>query len=307
MLDLYFEHNDLQVRGDRTIGNYLFVAASQCSDAQQASRLFKAAHLIKDALVLAPSIDYLLDAHKDDQDIQQLGKVSIVRAILRAEQASSLYFDRRTDDGLDFRASADTWLSKLFRILVGQVSKTRIEDMFGNLSIITFNYDRTIETFLAHALQRYFDCSKAAAEELVENLDVHHVYGSVGAAFGSGRIPFGADIDAELIGELSKNIRTFTQNIDDPGELQRISQRVFAARRVIFLGFSFQDQNVRLLATNAPAAKETFATAYQISVYDQQSIQRQLSILAGGRPSEHLFIQGKCSKMLSDLAHVFAH
>jgi hypothetical protein len=59
---------------------------------------------IRDGIILGHSIDKFIDAHRDNDKVQRLGKSGIVKCILKAESESKLYFDSNPGNAtIDFR------------------------------------------------------------------------------------------------------------------------------------------------------------------------------------------------------------
>jgi hypothetical protein len=77
-------------------GDALMIRALQShAEAQHTdfNHLIHCANRVRDGMLQAPSIDSFLDQHKADTNIALCGKLAIVRAILEAEQQSSMYVE----------------------------------------------------------------------------------------------------------------------------------------------------------------------------------------------------------------------
>jgi len=55
-----------------------------------------------------------------------------------------------------------------------------VDEIFNNVSIVCFNYDRCIEIFLKEALITYYKIDEIKSVDLVGRLNIIHPYGSVG-------------------------------------------------------------------------------------------------------------------------------
>jgi hypothetical protein len=238
---------------------------------------------IRSGLILSSSIDDFVDAHRKDTYIAACGKLAIVSSILEAERKSKLFFERKNvRDSIKFSAIEDTWYVGFYRLLAQQVEKDELGSLFKNVSIVTFNYDRCIEHFLTHALALNYGLSWEMASKLVEGLPIYRPYGSVGSYFGSGAVGFGAspNLQVEVV---SKNVRTYTERIEDQSGLNKIRAAIDNAKVLVFLGFAFHSNNLRVLGEENlySPSKRVFATRMGISDSDLQVVESRLRRLCG--------------------------
>jgi hypothetical protein len=190
----------------------------------------------------------------------------IVKEILRAERQSRL-FDKADPDVTPLRPYNDVWATYFLRLAVASTKKDDICESFSNVTIINFNYDRTVEHFLYSELQRNLGIDKDNTKRTISGLRIIRPYGSVGALpwQSESGVLFGEAVDdvdsGDRISELSKSIRTFTeQNLssDVGSEIQNVIQN---ARVIVVLGFGFHQQNMQLLSASSPSNKIVIATA----------------------------------------------
>jgi hypothetical protein len=277
----------LDIRIDRydrgsTSGDLDIWADVQRNARSETGVLQKACWLIRDGVFLASSIDDFLDIHGQNEHVKRMGKVAIVKAILEAERASSLYFNRsNVNDKMPMAKVEGTWLVKFMRMLIRGTPLDKVETIFDNVAFIVFNYDRCIEHFLFHAIQQAYAIDGARASSVMAKLRIIHPYGAVAKmpyAAHDG-IAFGGDAD-ELQApywNLSNRIRTYTEQITDDGELSAIRDQVVRAERLVFLGFAFHDQNMRLLKPDQGLRrKEVIGTAFGMSDSDVFIVKSQL-------------------------------
>lgn len=201
------------------------------------------------------SIDGYLNRHQDQPLIQQCGKLAIAQVILESEAECHLYIDLRDSDRLEFRDTErvfQSWFQALWSILEADIIRSKnLSNIFDNLSVITFNYDRTFEHFFHVGLQRGYHLSGSDAAAIInEKLDIDHVYGQVGYLPWQGKgngFPFGRKPEAQHLANLWSRITTFNEEISDKVLLNRIMKKVSEAERIVFLGCHFHDQNMKLL------------------------------------------------------------
>ena len=112
------------------------------------------------------SIDTFLEKRSEFNDI---GKLLIVIYLSSKENVSDL-FDKN-------RVKQD-WYSYLFNIMDGNSSF----DGFGDnkLSIITFNYDRSLETYLFTALRYTYKKTDHEVADVLAKIPILHVHGKLG-------------------------------------------------------------------------------------------------------------------------------
>lgn len=264
-----------QVSGDKIIQAAIanFAQSDQQHTAQQ---YYTAGRTIAAGMIQAISIDNYLHAHADNSALTWVGKVGIAASILEAEQRSLLVESRGR---IDLAGVANTWYYTFFQMLTEGVRRSALEDIFENVSFITFNYDRCIEHFLVHALANYFSVSNGTAEELVNQLTIEHPYGQVGKLpwqLANSPTIFGQGLYGPELPDIAAQIRTFTERIDDQALLQKMRGLLSEAEVIVFLGFSFGDMNMDLLATPASNARVMFGTAFGLSDQNIFVTRRQL-------------------------------
>jgi hypothetical protein len=199
-----------------------------------------------------PSIDEALHWWRARQEIVELGKLAIAYYILGAERRSPLY---GKDGSIDVEAANGTWLATFISMALSGLERDEAKRAFENVSIINFNYDRTIETYLHQALQQQGAISADGAAECVAQLKVIRPYGSIGKLDWQEQsgIRFGGNTKPEQTLEVAtNNIRTFTEQIEGDTIPRSINEVLENAHLVIFLGFGFHEQNMRLLEPKTP-------------------------------------------------------
>jgi hypothetical protein len=116
----------------------------------------------------------------------------------------------------------------------------RLKD--NQLSIVTFNYDRSIDFRLHKYIEQHFCLPTQKAWELLEqSIPIVHVHGSLGSY---PRWQYG---DTSNLWERGQEIKIVSELQDDTPEFQEASRLLNEAERVIVLGFGFNTDNVRRL------------------------------------------------------------
>lgn len=249
------------------------------------------------------SIDNFIDAHRGDDLMELCGKLGIVFSILAAERSSKLRSVDRASKDFRLTELRNSWYSSFFNKLTEQVRKADVEDIFSNVSIITFNYDRCIERYLVQALSEYYDLTTEHAGRVVSTLRIYHPYGQVGRLhFQHGdahAVPFGAD-NANYY-ELAKQVNTFSEGLSDNEMLVHLHDEVKTANSIVFLGFAFHPINMKLLTPDHPTqARRIFATTLGLSDADEAVIQNDIGKMLG-HVNEHQMVQRGVSTEMAKL------
>jgi len=281
-LNIRFPDGWTQSTGDQSITDALRFLAKQANGGRGDINpyLHKAWQMVG-ALPQAMSIDNYIDA-LEDPDIALLGKLSIVREIIQCEKDSALYFNEESDRSGVLSRAEGTHYHGLFQLLSENLRKSGIDQFFTNAAFVSFNYDRSLEWYFQQAIQNYYGVTAQQAWGALSRLKVIHPYGTVGRLPWldpkPGFVPYGGSYNHDYL-ELSKAIRTFTEQFSDKSISDAIEAEVTAAERIVFLGFGFHDINMQTLATSAKTKlRHVIGTALGVSKPDVDAISR--SILA---------------------------
>ncbi len=212
----------------------------------------------------AGSIDEFINRHYDDPLIAEVGKLQIAYAISQAERLSDIAAITQKTELLSAPNLSETWIKPFTRMLFEGVRNNDVENLGNNITIICFNYDRCIETYLEYAIEKSFrNVSPDMARNIVDRINIIHPYGSLGDL----RLhPFGIEPTQERLRAMSEKIVTWSESRASD-RAPKIQHAMENASTVVFLGFAFAPQNMRLLTTekgfDEPEQEvETFATAY---------------------------------------------
>jgi len=264
------------------------------------------------------SIDGYLNRHQDDLIVQKCGKLAIAQVILESESNCDLYVDLRQSDKLEFRNGGkvrQSWFQALWSILeTGIVKSKNLESIFDKLSVITFNYDRTLEHFLHVGLQQAYHLPADDAAAIInEKLDIDHVYGQVGYLPWQGQghsFPFGRKPESQHLVNLWSRISTFNEEITDRTFLEKLGMKVANAERIVFLGCHFHDQNTKILRS-APGGQHqqisVYATGFKRSTPAITQIKNQIQQMTNPRtPYIEIETNWDCGKLFSEFDTTWA-
>jgi len=212
------------------------------------SRHIEAATRIRRAIHARESIDDLLDDWRENQDMVLIGKMAIALVIQKAEADTHLGLMSADENSyLDCISTLrETWLGQVIRHLQATKNRRQLAELLKEVGFIIFNYDRCVEQILVGELACNTTMDLAQARSYVRSMHIVHPYGCLGTAHGPAELRrFGSESD--LLVELSKGIRTYTEEMHDANDLARMRNILSKAQTTIFLGFGYHPKNVSLL------------------------------------------------------------
>jgi hypothetical protein len=139
------------------------------SNREELNRYTDAGHKLSAAIGSTISLDDALYQLSDYPEAVQLGKICIMRSILKAERNSALKIQPKGQPEPD--AGRDGWIEQIFSMAITNLKLSEIKHAFKRITFINFNYDRCIEHYLFWSLQR-IGISSNDAIETVQNLNV---------------------------------------------------------------------------------------------------------------------------------------
>ena len=295
MLGFEFDTFENQTKGDKVIFGAIKELAFRTGGLDVNMRLREyvdASWRIRDAMPQAISIDNFIDAHQGNIRLEQSGKLAIVQSILEAERNSQLYIDhaREWSNRKIFHAVEKSWFNFFMQLLSENCTIEEIRNRLQSVDFVIFNYDRCIEHYLYHSLQNYYGISPQEAGALIGRMNFYHPYGTVGNLpwhKSEHAIEFGASPNASQLITLAEQIRTFTEGTDPlASDVVAIRNAMRESNVVLFLGFAFHRQNLKLIrptddAHVRPRDTKYYATAYGLSNSDRESIHSELANLGG--------------------------
>ncbi len=298
------------IRGDPQTGNRRVWQAvqehiKQSQDSPNQDEFRQAALQISNAMPQCESIDNYIAAHEGSDEIELLGKLSIIDNVLTLESQSSMHKASHDLNGeLAITACRDTWYTKLFKLLHSGLTRQTCSEVFNNAKFIVFNYDRCLEHFFFHSLQNYFAITPSYAAEIVNSATVFHPYGTPGMLpwqGGADIVQFGEAISPDRLLHLSRRIRTFGEKSDDSVTKEGITKALDNSSTVVFLGFGYHDQNVDLLKIPYLDIKRVFGTALDLSLYNTEAVSHRLRKALSMPPHRSVTLENvNCEKLIEE-------
>jgi hypothetical protein len=182
------------------------------------------------------SIDTFLEARPQFRDI---GTVAIAAGLIPCESWFSLNSPE---------AAREDWYRYLWNAL-----GNKVEDIRSNqLTVLTFNYDRSLEFFLLSAAKASWGLTGDEAAKALEPIPIIHLHGKLGelpelAQKGSYARPFNPPIDADSLVCSAETIKIVHDDLGNDSEFIRARASLESAEVICFLGFGFSPVNVHRL------------------------------------------------------------
>jgi hypothetical protein len=151
------------------------------------------------------------------------------------------------------------------------------------ISVITFNYDRSLEWYLFRTFRATFNLNEVDAWERVRQIRIVHVYGDLGPlqAEENERIGFGAWKRAAASMKHIKLIQPRAQS-DFIGPIKSL---LTPPIRVVFLGFGFDSMNLDAIGMNENLGYSIYASCYNLSATRMEYAEKQLNKINWGSRS----------------------
>ncbi|MBN2129634.1 MAG: hypothetical protein JW741_09060 [Sedimentisphaerales bacterium] len=220
------------------------------------------------------SVDAFLEK-KENEDLLRLGKDSIAAALLPMENKRK-----------PFEAQGANWYRQLFALLTEGCSFDDFAN--NNLSVVTFNYDRSLEYYLMTALQHLYRArSKDECYEKLRGIKIIHVHGKLGYLPWEEvderlqqalrePIPYGGEEhfntqEERVAAEMSRltaaagNIQIISENIDQTDRLKEATALLRESSRVFLLGFGFHPTNLRRLRLDTLTRHQLKCTTHKLA------------------------------------------
>ncbi len=225
--------------------------------------------------------------------LEHIGKVAIIVSILEAE--------RKTATNKVQRLSGNDWYFYLFNRLTESLHRSEDFEKYkdNRISIITFNYDRSLENFLYLSLTRSFKEYQGGrplnANEILP-FPILHVYGQVAPLRwqSDGGFEYAPDFYPNAV-DLADNIRVIYERTDE--RINKARKIIQAAERIFFLGFGYAEENLEALGLPGilNGEQEIYGTAKGLSDKEIREIKNSIYGGMKGREKKYLTVKDKKS------------
>lgn len=210
----------------------------------------------------------------------EIGKKAIVLSLLKAELESKFRED------IEEKISRQDWYTFLYNKMISTFTDPDSYLRFGEnkISIITFNYDRSLEFFLYSSMCNSFShVQRENVAEQLKKLKFIHVYGCLANppwidGLNYQRPEQKKQLTPELIDNLYPNIRTIHQRTKD-NELKDLQKTIKKAKKIYFLGFGFAEENLHILdlKNTVNQNQNIYATSLGLEANQEEEIRQKIS------------------------------
>jgi hypothetical protein len=208
------------------------------------------------------SVDEFLAEHKN---LQMVGKAAIANVLIRCENRNQLF------DPKDSRGNRiSNWYQLLFKTVF-----TPFENIFEkNVKIFTYNYDCSLETYLKETMKHSFTHKEEEIEAALKHIPIIHLHGEFDTH------DYGSGLAQVSLKKYSEKIKIVTDNLDDSPQFKKVTDALWRAEEIYFIGFGYGEKNLTRLPIkshyppNSPAGRrglnrpslEIFGTGYKLPI-----------------------------------------
>lgn len=269
------------------------------------SRALSAANALAPTMVGQASVDDALNYFAEEPDVIDLGKKAITYQILLAENRNPL--NARTS-----ALQRDSWLWDFFTLAIASARRSDAKTLFADVTVINFNYDRSLEAYLRRAFEEHGNLTESEAEDAVRGLKIIRPYGIAGilpwmAAQGHG-IPFGSNdprspVELHHVLVASTGIRTFAERFETGDLKQEIETAVRGADLIVVLGCALHPQNLDLLQLKKgdPVSAKVIGSVFGFHEETHQLLKVRLSKSLSASPRNISLYAMKAHQLLTEL------
>jgi hypothetical protein len=241
---------------------------------------FSLPHVESFKLALSRSGKQSVDAFLEYQtDFIKIGKAAIAYILIQCEQEPAL-----------FRHDGKSWYEYLYNQMT-----TRFDDFDKNkLSILTFNYDRSLEFYLLTALQHSYNKPIEECVEKLKRIPIIHLHGDLGGLPGLENSPMSRYYDikttAETLFVARERIKIIHEGFDNATQFRQAQHILADSEQICFLGFGFHPLNMERLgftANHSFGKKIIRGTTFSLEDAECNQINFSHQISLRGKVNEH--------------------
>jgi len=196
-------------------------------------------------------------------NFERVGKLAIAATLLPFERDSIFPMLKPWKTHPDVtRQVAEGW----YGYFAKQLNLSASDWGRGLLTIVTYNYDRSLEHYLFTILKSTCDKSPEECWKIFRGIPIVHVYGELGPyqPFGDG-LPYGPPLDLITAREAANNIRIMHEAKDEEF-ISQAKQAIRDAEVICFLGFGYHRENLAPLSIQSGMPrKKVIGTALRLT------------------------------------------
>lgn len=209
------------------------------------------------------SIDSFLSSHSD---LVTVGKICIALALIPFEEEDKLF-----EPAL---AGSVGWYEHLLKNIVS--SNDMVQP--GIITIITFNYDRSLDHFIYKAIMNTFsdqlEKQEVKIENLLDRIQIHHIHGQLGDLSWQGNHSraYSPNLSEGSLEIAWKRIRVPSEQYENKTADTIVGYNLNQSERIYFLGFGYDDDNLEKLGISSLKGKTIIGTSYNLTDLERRKI-----------------------------------
>ena len=248
--------------------------ALSCITGGITQRHVEAMDRIEDSIVFKNSIDDLVNEWSDFKELGDVAKVCIATEIPKSESTTqiSAALQNVVRPSSAMRQLRESWIGRVLMYANPDSRRRDVQDCLNGMSFVTFNYDRCLEASLLMFLRYAQSVPITECSAIMDKIQIHHAYGSLGKLPElGGNLRFGGFENRE-IGWAASAIKTYNEELES-GHTEKIRGLINKSENIVFLGFGFHAQNLKLLFGENPdlSGRKFFGTSVNM---DQDELKR---------------------------------
>jgi len=227
------------------------------------------------------SVDAFLEYRTD---LIPLGKLTIAAALIPCENENNLYtFSRK---------GGESW----YEFLWGKL-RAPYELLHENrLSIITFNYDRSLEQYIFKCIKRTFNLKDNECYEKLKAIPIVHVHGTLGTlpwqVKRTTQRPYTAEIPWNYVKIAGDQIKIISDKEQNEEDIQLARQLLIDAEMVYFLGFGYHEANMDRLDIGGLNKNKLFGTGRGLGIRKYADVRKKWGVnINRSRPDITSFLE----------------
>lgn len=209
-------------------------------------------------------------AQPENRELLDVGKLAIVCSIVKYEKESK-FRQKSYDPDSD-------WYTTLYRLLFRNLpSQEKYKVSKHALSIITFNYDRSLEYSLFDSFTNAIPINPTKIAYELNKMDINHVYGKIISLpwQNSNQYNDYRKIENDLqLKRCKNNIDVMFESRLDHPRVKKAQKVISESKRIFFLGFGFDDFNLKVLGFPEiiSPTHDIYCTTYKLNARRKEEI-----------------------------------
>lgn len=212
------------------------------------------------------SIDSFLE---DRPEFKEIGKTAIAIRLIKYENQEQFFIVNKRN-----------WYTLLLKRMYSSL------DEFPNntVSIVTFNYDRSLEHFIFEALCARSGKPPSEVAAALQKIPFIHVHGQMGflpwqTSSDNDKRPYATTESEVAVRTAAKGIKIVSEGNEESEEFVAARRSINDARRLHFLGFGYHETNMRRLGASFELfdKKEVSGTCFGMTDAEQDLVLRRVN------------------------------